>query len=103
MQFTSFEFLIFFPVVVLLFYAMPRKLKQPWLLAASYYFYMGWNAKYAVLILASTIITYLCARLLERCGTQTRRKLVLAAGIVLNFAILVFFKYFYFLDRKSVV
>ena len=97
MQFTSFEFLIFFPVVVLLFYAMPRKLKQPWLLAASYYFYMGWNAKYAVLILASTIITYLCARLLERCETQTRQKLVLAAGIVLNFAILVFFKYFYFL------
>ena len=83
--------------MVLLFYAMPRKLKQPWLLAASYYFYMGWNAKYAVLILASTIITYLCARLLERCGTQTRQKLVLAAGIVLNFAILVFFKYFYFL------
>ena len=99
MQFTSYEFLIFFPVVVLLFYAMPRKLKQPCLLAASYYFYMGWNAKYAVLILASTVITYLCGLLLERCGTQqkNKQKLVLAAGIVLNLAILVFFKYFYFL------
>lgn len=65
MQFTSFDFLVFFPAVVLLFYGMPRRLRQLWLLLASYYFYMGWNAKYALLILTSTVITYLCALLME--------------------------------------
>lgn len=102
MQFTSFDFLVFFPVVVLLFYVIPRRFRQLWLLLASYYFYMGWNAKYALLILASTVITYLCALLIDRAGMQSdgsgrRRKLILAAGIVSNLAILVFFKYFYFL------
>lgn len=102
MQFTSFEFLVFFPVVVLLFYVIPRRLRRLWLLFASYYFYMGWNAKYALLILASTIITYLCAVLMDRAALQgdvgrRKRRLVLAAGIVVNLAILVFFKYFHFL------
>ena len=88
--------------MVLLFYVMPRRFRQLWLLLASYYFYMGWNAKYALLILASTVITYLCAVLMERSGIQkdgSRRKcrMILAAGIVSNLAILVFFKYFYFL------
>ncbi len=102
MQFTSFDFLVLFPVVVLLFYVIPRRFRQLWLLLASYYFYMGWNAKYALLILASTVITYLCALLIDRAGMQSDgsgrwRKLILAAGIVSNLAILVFFKYFYFL------
>jgi D-alanyl-lipoteichoic acid acyltransferase DltB (MBOAT superfamily) len=101
MQFTSFDFLVFFPAVVLLFYGMPRRLRQLWLLLASYYFYMGWNAKYALLILTSTVITYLCALLMEHAGMREggRRKcrMILAAGIVSNLAILVFFKYFYFL------
>lgn len=118
MQFTSFEFMIFFPVVVLLFYVMPKKLRQLWLLVASYYFYMGWDAKYAVLIFASTLITYLCARFMggmepeepgrealsslpRPCAYRKRRRLVLIAGLVLNLGILVFFKYFYFLHDTA--
>ena len=103
MQFTSFEFLVFFPVVVLLFYVMPKKLRQPWLLLASYYFYMGWNAKYALLILTSTVVTYLCALLLDRIETddKKKRKFVLIASLVINLAILVFFKGFFLLICKS--
>lgn len=102
MQFHSFDFLVFFPVVVLLFYVIPRRLRQVWLLLASYYFYMGWNVKYALLIFAATVITYLCAILIERAKTSDnkslqKRRLVLVAGIVSCLAILVFFKYFYFL------
>jgi len=99
MQFTSFEFIFFFPVVVLLFYAMPKKFRQFWLLLASYYFYMGWNAKYAFLLLISTVITYLCAGIMEHIGSEKkkRRKLVLIASLVMNLGILVFYKYFYFL------
>lgn len=99
MQFTSFEFAVFFPLVVLCFYIIPKKARSLWLLLASYYFYMGWNPTYALLILASTVITYVCARLIGRFEKQKKlpRKLILVSGLILNLAILIFFKYFYFL------
>ena len=101
MQFTSFEFLIFFPVVTLLFYIIPKKLRQLWLLAASYWFYMGWNAKYALLILASTVVTYVCAILIEKVSAKKQMLLLCLAS---NLAILAFFKYFYFLhDALSAI
>ena len=56
MLFNSLDFLIFFPAVTLLYFIMPQKLKQMWLLVVSYYFYMCWNAKYALLILFSTAV-----------------------------------------------
>ena len=56
MLFNSTDFLIFFPIVVAVYYAIPEKVKSLWLLLASYYFYMCWNAKYALLILASTVL-----------------------------------------------
>lgn len=99
MQFTSFEFLIFFPVVVLLFYAMPRKLKQPWLLAASYYFYMCWNAKYALLLLFSTGATYLSGYLIEffdKRSQEKYKKYCVAGCFTANLMILFLFKYFDF-------
>ena len=66
MLFNSLSFLIFFPIVVLVYFIIPEKGKQLWLLLASYYFYMSWNAKYALLILASTIVTYLSGLLIEK-------------------------------------
>ena len=66
MLFNSFDFLVFFPIVVLLYYIIPKKFRYLWLLAASYYFYMCWNAEYALLLLASTVITYVSGLLLAR-------------------------------------
>ena len=99
MQFTSFTFAVFFPAVVLIFYILPKKARQIWLLLASYYFYMGWNPKYALLILTSTVITYLCGQGIDMFSAEKKRgrKAVLLAGILSNLGILVFFKYFYFL------
>ena len=101
MSFNSIQFLIFFPVVVLLYYIVPNKIRNFWLLAASYYFYMCWNAKYALLILASTIITYVSGLLIEKLKTtqadehkrDMRKKSVVAASFVLNLGILFYFKY----------
>ena len=58
MLFNSLQFLIFLPVVLLLYYALPQKVRYLWLLAASYYFYMCWNASYALLIFFSTVVTW---------------------------------------------
>lgn len=103
MQFTTFSFAVFFPVVVLLFYLIPKKARRLWLLAASYYFYMGWNVKYALLILTSTVITYLCAIMLDKFETSglAKRRCILWVSIVLNLLILIFFKYFYFLHDTA--
>lgn len=61
MSFNSSDFLIFFPIVVLIYFLIPQKLKNYWLLIASYYFYMCWNAKYALIILFSTIAEHTLA------------------------------------------
>lgn len=55
MLFNSVHFLVFFPIVVLIYYLIPQRVKYLWLLAASYYFYMSWNPGYALLILVCTV------------------------------------------------
>lgn len=96
MLFNSFQFLVFFPAVTLVYFFIPKKIRYIWLLAASYFFYMCWNVKYCVLIAASTIITWLCGLLLEKTNWDRGKKLILAGGLLSNLAILFFFKYFNF-------
>ena len=96
MLFNSLEFGLFFPVVVLLYFLIPKKLRCFWLLVTSYFFYMCWNPKYAVLILTSTVITWLSGILMGR-GSGRQKKLVVAASFLLNLSILFLFKYFDFL------
>ena len=96
MLFNSVDFLIFFPIVVLLYFLIPKKIKYIWLLVASYYFYMCWNRRYALLILLSTIITYLAGLFIEKIP-GIGKKFVLFGSIAINLGILVFFKYFDFL------
>ncbi len=97
MLFNSVSFLIFFPIVVLGYFAIPEKFKNHWLLVASYYFYMSWQPVYALLILFSTVTTYCCAVLIDKAKTGKQKKLYLAANIVVNIAILCYFKYFNFI------
>lgn len=96
MSFNSIDFLIFFPIVVFIYFLIPRKVKYIWLLAASYYFYMCWNAKYAVLIAFSTIVTYLAGIFIEKVSSVKAKKWIVAGSFTLNLAILFFFKYFDF-------
>ena len=97
MVFNSFQFLIFFPVVLVVFYAVPYKLKKFWLLFASYFFYMCWNAKYAILLFSSTVITYLSGILIDRFREDTgKKKLVVALSFITNLGVLFFFKYYNF-------
>lgn len=94
MLFNSVSFLIYFPIVVLICFIIPDRLKNIWLLIASYYFYMSWNVKYGSLILLSTVITYACGMLIDKCGDNIWRKLSFVFCLVSNFGILFFFKYF---------
>ena len=97
MLFNSIDFLIFFPVVTAIFFIIPKKLRYLWLLAASYYFYMSWNPKYAVLIALSTVITYTSGILIQKCTNVRYAKLCVAGSLISNLAILCIFKYINFI------
>ena len=104
MLFNSVHFLIFFPVVICVCAVLPAKIRYIWLLMASYYFYMCWNAKYALLILFSTVVTYLSGLYLDSFKGKKktnpyvirRKKLCVAVSFALNLSVLFFFKYFNF-------
>jgi len=96
MLFNSLNFLIFLPIVMLIYFLVPKKASKYWLLVASYYFYMNWNAKYALLLLASTTVTYVGGLLIERQSKKSVQKLIVSLSLVINLGILFFFKYFFF-------
>ena len=93
MLFNSAHFIVFFPIVILVYYVLPQRGRYLWLLAASYYFYMSWNPKYIVLLLFTTAVTYASGRLLAAAKNTTRRKLIVAASFILNLGVLFYFKY----------
>ena len=95
MVFNSLEYLIFLPIVLIVNFLLPKKVRYIWLLISSYYFYMSWNARYAVLIAFSTVVTYVCAILVEK-NPGRPAKLFVALSLVLNLGVLFFFKYFNF-------
>lgn len=108
MLFNSYNFMIFFPIVVAIYFVIPKKVRYLWLLFSSYFFYMAWNPKYAILIATSTIITYVSGILLEYLSSPyifgilnkkniIAKKIVVACSFTINLGILFFFKYFDFI------
>jgi alginate O-acetyltransferase complex protein AlgI len=100
MLFNSIAFLLFFPVLCALYFCIPAsqlRLRNLLLLVASYYFYMNWDPAYALLLLTSTVITYLAALGIGYFKEKRKKKICLVSSLVLNLAILFLFKYFNFL------
>src|ERR1700737_2715240 len=95
MLFNSEAYLIFLPIVVLLFWLTPPKWRPPLLLVASYVFYMFWKPIYIVLIVAATAVNYGFGLWIARAGVH--KKKLLFAAIAFNLVMLGFFKYAYFL------
>jgi alginate O-acetyltransferase complex protein AlgI len=96
MLFNSLQFLIFFPVTVIIYFLLPRRVRWLFLLAASCYFYMAFVPKY-ILILAATIIVDYFAGIYIQKSAGSWRKFFLICSIVANVGFLAFFKYFNFL------
>ncbi|MCM1264015.1 MAG: MBOAT family protein [Butyrivibrio sp.] len=93
MLFNSFQFLLFFPMVCVLYYIIPDKAKNLWLLLASYYFYMCWNPYYILLLLFSTVLTYACGIAITKKHDSSWRKFFIALCVLLNIGLIAYFKY----------
>ncbi|MCM1154466.1 MAG: MBOAT family protein [Roseburia sp.] len=109
MLFNTMQYIIFLPVVVLVYYLLTPKVRYIWLLITSYYFYMQWNPLYVMLLFSCTFLTYCGARLIENIhnaghsgdqkeayDTRKKKKVCFVVCILLNLGILLFFKYFEF-------
>lgn len=111
MLFNSLNFLLFFPVVCILYWCLPNKFRNGFLLIASYYFYMCWEPVYALLIAFSTITTWLCGRYIGHNNNCTKKqnnicetkRIVLILCLVINFSILFIYKYLNFVTESIFV
>ncbi len=94
MNFNSVQFLLFYPIVAVLNFVTPRKVRWIPLLVASYYFYMTWNAKLFFLIVFTTAVSYASGLLIEK---KPKFKTVwMVASVAASLSVLFFFKYYNF-------
>lgn len=102
MTFNSWEFLLFYPIVLLFYFVLPKKLKWPMLLLASYYFYMCYQAELVFLIFGTTLISWIASNIIEKTESRALRKLCLAVTLIVCLGVLFFYKYFNFLAGSVV-
>ncbi|HEY9712801.1 MAG TPA: MBOAT family O-acyltransferase [Chroococcales cyanobacterium] len=98
MLFNSIKYLVFLPIVVVLFWVCPQRWRVPILLLASYIFYMSWRPAFILLIIGLTLVNYFLGNAIWRAEEEKKRKLWLTLAVIVNLATLGFFKYAYFLD-----
>lgn len=98
MLFNSFSFLLFFPVVTLLYFLLPHKFRWALLLIASCFFYMYFKPEYILILAATIVIDYIAGILLESQPDKKKRKKYLVLSIIANVGVLAIFKYYNFIN-----
>lgn len=99
MLFNSFNFLLFFPIVTLLYFLIPHQWRWLHLLIASCVFYCAFIPAYILILFFTIIIDYIAGILIEKAPTE-KRKRYLIVSIVANVGVLAVFKYYnFFIDN----
>src|SRR5690606_11395251 len=93
MLFNSLDFILFFPAVVALFFALPHRARVWFLLVASYVFYGAWDARYLLLLGLSTVVDYAAGLAMGRREGRRARRPWLVLSLVVNLGLLGVFKY----------
>ena len=93
MLFNSYQFALFFPIVVLVYFLTPYRWRWAWLLGASYFFYMSWRWQYGFLLAWETVLNYACGLLIARSRSRRAAKAWLVTALVGSLGALFFFKY----------
>lgn len=94
MLFNSYEFLlVFLPVVLVVYYALPRALRAPWLTVASYVFYGWWRVDCVGLMFGLTALNFAGGWLVGRSSGRGMRRLWLGLSVAGSLGVLGFFKY----------
>ncbi|MFO0760578.1 MAG: MBOAT family O-acyltransferase [Byssovorax sp.] len=97
MLFNSFHYLAFYPLVLLVYFLTPVRMRWAPLLLASCYFYMAFIPKYILVLFAIILIDFFAAIGMESLhGAPAKKRLLLLVSILANLGILCVFKYFNF-------
>lgn len=97
MLFNSFEFLLFFPVVTILFFLLPHRFRWVLLLGASCFFYMFFKPVYILILLFTIVIDYFAGIWIEEQEVKKKRKQYLIVSLIANIGVLAIFKYYNFI------
>lgn len=107
MLFNSIDFVIFLPVVFLIYWFIlykNLKIQNLFIVLASYVFYGWWDWRFLSLILFSTLIDFSVGLALSKQEELIKRRLLLWTSIIVNLGFLGFFKYYnFFLDNFAAV
>ena len=101
MVFSSITFLFYFlPIVLALYYIVPKKFKNIILLIASILFYFYGEPKYVLLMIISIISTYMFGWLIDKQKNTPKAKLFLFTAIAVQVGLLIYFKYMDFIIQN---
>ena len=78
MSFISWQYLFFLPLIFILYWTLSGRPRLLLLLAASYVFYAFWDVRFLALVLATTVIDFLCGLAIDGHRTPTPKALLLA-------------------------
>jgi len=94
MLFSSIPFLYYFlPVVLMVYFAVPKKGKNAVLLLASLFFYAWGEPKYVLLMAATILAFYICGLGIGNAKGQTAKKAWLTVSVAVGIVLLTVFKY----------
>ena len=104
MLFNSIEFLIFLPIVFVLYWALNRHRRGQnfLLLLASYVFYGWWDWRFLSLIFISSLLDFMLGSALSGTDDKIRRKLLVGLSLTINLGFLGFFKYYNFFVEEFI-
>ncbi|MGB7342651.1 MAG: MBOAT family O-acyltransferase [Pirellulaceae bacterium] len=100
MTFISYEFLILLAIVLIGCWTLSHRSTNWFLLAVSYVFYGWWDWRFLGLLLLSSLVDYVCGRLIDGRVPDHRRIDVLAVSLSVNLGLLLTFKYFEFFHES---
>lgn len=98
MLFNSLDFLIFFPVVTILYFLIPHRFRWSMLLTASCIFYMTFVPYYILILFFTITVDYFAGILIEKAKDRKSKKKLLIISLIANIGVLAFFKYYNFLN-----
>ncbi|MCX6738818.1 MAG: MBOAT family protein [Candidatus Parcubacteria bacterium] len=97
MLFNSFSFLIYFPIVFVSYFSLPKRFRIPFLLLSSCVFYMAFVPKYILILFFLITVDFFAAQAIEK-REGIERKRFLQLSIFANIGTLFVFKYFNFFN-----
>ena len=104
MLFNSWEFILYFIVVLILYFSIEFRFRPFLLLVASYLFYMFWKWEFALIMLAVTSVNYYTGLKISENNLKKQQKKYLVLSVFASLLPLLYFKYVnFFIDNFAVM